>query len=92
LLHQGYGVDVISAQMGEPIEKIAEALFRSSDFELIKRRGREVLGLLQENGWTIERVFQQFGHGLPGITFSNALGMTTVEGQLEKKESNKKGE
>jgi transcriptional regulator with XRE-family HTH domain len=91
LLHKGYAVDAVTTRMGEPIEKIAEALFHSADLELIKRRGPEVLELLEKNGWTIERVFQQFGQGLGGVQLRDALGMSGVQGQPQKEESRRKG-
>jgi len=90
LLRKGYDANTIKTRMGEPIEKIADALFHSSDFELVKRRAPEVLGLLEKNGWTTERLFQQFGQGLAGPTLRLVLERGTIEGQVHKKESGRR--
>jgi transcriptional regulator with XRE-family HTH domain len=90
LLRKGYGVDSIRTRMGEPIEKIAEALFRSADIELIQQRAPEVVRLLEKNGWTIKRVFQEFGDGLAGAIRADALGIGTGEMQSRKKNPDRK--
>jgi transcriptional regulator with XRE-family HTH domain len=79
LLRKGYAVEVIMSRMGEPVERIAEALFHSADLELMKQWVPEVVGLLLKHGWTTERVFQRFGHGLMGPMLSDILKRGAVK-------------